>query len=553
MKIVLKDIVKNKQKNAKKQTAEKKPHVCIVCSKVFKTKFKLVRHSYIHLNVKPFVCEICNKGFGRKDHLALHHRVHTGENRLSCHVCAYSFKNKEALERHLLMRCTGKQEENLCPFCEVAFSYKSHLKQHFDEVHREYITCLLCGFTSSNAEAVHRHKKSHSITKPFSCLTCDVHFSDLNLLMIHECCGDSNKDEGCIVLKVVLDDSDFDDEENDLPDYNETVKVLRKFDRRGRKPKNFTASCEQKLEVNPIPSNPLACIDKPDDCRATNIQSKIVAQKTGDLDSTNSCGLSSQLVINELSSSDTSSVSLLKNDFTSTFPSSHFQNVANDNHKLQVLWKPSISSCNSDVSGKHVVCPSCKAVFSNTDELLQHTVSDFCTGAYQCTLSDATCGSHLDRLEQVCIKQQMINVNSQPVCSDLDAFVVNLSDDAGLTYEEINNVLGCSSAKQRLSIRTSLDKTTTCVPVVLSNKSLEDVRTVIDHEHVASSDQESRIVFRKSPHLDLRVNSHSSLSDESSLFCEMCGTAFYSARALNDHLNMHDDADDLSLNIFHDI
>jgi len=53
-----------------------KQHKCHICSKMFRDKYHLNRHSLVHTKEKPYQCEVCQKHFSRKDKLTQHSLLH---------------------------------------------------------------------------------------------------------------------------------------------------------------------------------------------------------------------------------------------------------------------------------------------------------------------------------------------------------------------------------------------------------------------------------------------------------------------------------------------
>ncbi|KXN65361.1 hypothetical protein CONCODRAFT_32857, partial [Conidiobolus coronatus NRRL 28638] len=77
-----------------------------LCSKQFKRKNSLLRHSRVHSGVKPYSCFHCDKSFSRKDILdghkqsKKHERIHSGLRPYSCTICNKNFGRKDVLEGH---------------------------------------------------------------------------------------------------------------------------------------------------------------------------------------------------------------------------------------------------------------------------------------------------------------------------------------------------------------------------------------------------------------------------------------------------------------------
>jgi uncharacterized Zn-finger protein len=60
-------------------SAEKKPHKCVQCSKAFYRIDRLEQHMRVHTGEKPFSCSLCIKSFCRSDSLKKHLIAHTEE------------------------------------------------------------------------------------------------------------------------------------------------------------------------------------------------------------------------------------------------------------------------------------------------------------------------------------------------------------------------------------------------------------------------------------------------------------------------------------------
>nr|CAB3267921.1 zinc finger protein Xfin [Phallusia mammillata] len=254
LKPVSTDPARIKYKTSKvKKDHDSKDFICSVCSKTFKSKFKLVRHAYIHLEVKPFKCDICGRGFARKDHLKVHYRLHTGENRSYCKLCCKGFSTDAGLEKHVETVHNADREDLSCPYCEIEFPNKAQMKKHFDYVHKSTYVCYICGFSSYTVEAITRHERTHLLTIPYYCVNCSLRFEAVNVLLEHKCSHEDSEPYSMVVKVVVDDDVDLNEEELDPEDVVTTMKMLRKFDGRGRKPKNATvqSTTEVKQQFEP--------------------------------------------------------------------------------------------------------------------------------------------------------------------------------------------------------------------------------------------------------------------------------------------------------------
>ena len=217
-----------------KQLKGIKEFSCHICGKLFPTKFKLLRHSYIHMDIKPFRCEQCGRRFTRKDHLQVHYRIHTGEKTCFCMVCGQGFSSTTTLHRHIDRLHSVDRKTVVCAECGIEFAFKAQLKRHYDYAHRTNFICELCGNISSSEVALYRHLKKHVLSEPFVCLMCPYTFNSIEEMKNHECCP-VIEDPCKVVVRVVI--NNLVGCEIDPVDELYAVKLQRKFDNRGRKPK----------------------------------------------------------------------------------------------------------------------------------------------------------------------------------------------------------------------------------------------------------------------------------------------------------------------------
>ncbi|XP_076819471.1 uncharacterized protein LOC143465175 [Clavelina lepadiformis] len=229
-------------------------HTCNICSKTFGNKFKLLRHSYSHMKVKPFQCDVCERRFSRKDHLKVHYRLHTGEKACYCYACGLGFNTTTSLHRHIVRFHSEDRKTIICPMCDMEFAFKAQLKKHFDAVHRSNLICPYCGNISHSDEGLYRHLKKHAITKPYVCIMCAANFVAANDMKYHECFP-AAEDPCKVVVRVTLQEIES-IEEIDPNDQKKASMLVRKFDNRGRKPKNPKPNDNQQdVSINDESSN----------------------------------------------------------------------------------------------------------------------------------------------------------------------------------------------------------------------------------------------------------------------------------------------------------
>ena len=105
-----------------------KPWQCQHCTKQFKRKQALERHTRTHTGEKPYLCKHCKKTFSESSSLTRHMRSHTGEKPYSCEHCEKKFGRNGDLTRHMITH-TGEKPYS-CKYCQKKFSQSSSLKTH---------------------------------------------------------------------------------------------------------------------------------------------------------------------------------------------------------------------------------------------------------------------------------------------------------------------------------------------------------------------------------------------------------------------------------------
>ena len=129
-----------------------RPFRCRLCSKTFKHKYDMYRHTKTHYGIRPHHCTDCKKTFSSRSDLNRHKRTHTGYRPFKCHAlnCNKAFPQKTDLSRH--MRTHTGVKPFVCTKCPTlkAFTQKSDLD---------------------------RHNRLHSGERPFKCTTCKKCYS----------------------------------------------------------------------------------------------------------------------------------------------------------------------------------------------------------------------------------------------------------------------------------------------------------------------------------------------------------------------------------------
>lgn len=149
---------------------------CNVCYKEISTRSTLLRHMETHDNNRQLKheCETCNKRFYTNENLKKHIKRHLGETKFSCDLCPKKFYVLSALGVHY--KSSHKSQPLNCLECSAQFYHPLQLEQH-DRNHREKVyICDICGKKFPKKNRLTKHKKYHSLERPFGCPTCQRRF-----------------------------------------------------------------------------------------------------------------------------------------------------------------------------------------------------------------------------------------------------------------------------------------------------------------------------------------------------------------------------------------
>ncbi|XP_061726488.1 putative zinc finger protein 702 [Cydia pomonella] len=114
--------------NTARKRRKQKEYSCLICKRVFLTKYNLKHHEYVHTGEKPYSCIICKKTFSFLGNLKVHEYTHTGEKRYSCEICKKKFVHASSLNAHSKIH-TNVRAYN-CELCQKKFKTLGALKRH---------------------------------------------------------------------------------------------------------------------------------------------------------------------------------------------------------------------------------------------------------------------------------------------------------------------------------------------------------------------------------------------------------------------------------------
>lgn len=163
------------------------PYSCTICSKAFKTKKYLRRHTRKHTGANPFKCAYCEKLFLYWTTRSVHQiKCHSGEYPFNCSLCDMKFCRKSGLSKHMISHTGLSNNFKKCDqcdyICDNLYTLKLHKTVHSDK--RE-VKCDLCDNTYKTAKALRVHMRKHSGKRDYLCPVCAKTFTTSPILRSH--------------------------------------------------------------------------------------------------------------------------------------------------------------------------------------------------------------------------------------------------------------------------------------------------------------------------------------------------------------------------------
>ncbi|RZF32488.1 hypothetical protein LSTR_LSTR012226, partial [Laodelphax striatellus] len=172
------------QENVQISDDGKRSWICSQCQKQFVSRQGWIVHQRSHSGERPFCCLTCGKAFIESRTLLKHQVTHQAVRPHTCSMCGHGFNQKVALLRH--EKTHNQVQEFGCGFCPKTFLGRCSLQAH-EKLHSgvKPFQCKYCSIAFHTVIALKEHKRVHMMKKPPTCLHCKKAFTNLDTLLEH--------------------------------------------------------------------------------------------------------------------------------------------------------------------------------------------------------------------------------------------------------------------------------------------------------------------------------------------------------------------------------
>ncbi|XP_046571557.1 zinc finger protein 879-like [Haliotis rubra] len=144
---------------------------------------------------KPFKCKLCDAQFIQCWSLSVHvNTVHLDKRPYLCSICGKTFKSNSALQTHSVIHMEARKVSAECNVCQKMVKINAmyiHMKSHEEKK----FLCNFCGKRFSLKHQLSNHEKSHLGLKAHACELCDRRFTLPHQLRAHRKTHSESKKE----------------------------------------------------------------------------------------------------------------------------------------------------------------------------------------------------------------------------------------------------------------------------------------------------------------------------------------------------------------------
>ncbi|XP_017780652.1 PREDICTED: zinc finger protein 569 isoform X2 [Nicrophorus vespilloides] len=197
------DLLKKHQRmHVKEEYNQEDPdyaHICNVCGESFSEALDLLAHAEVHARSSDFRCMICGDLNPDEQSLAAHVQSKHGKSLPpnTCLHCGRTCRDKNALLKHVLEHT--KEKLFPCTKCEKTFYNKARLKRHMLSHRNKVVACDVCGEHFADGRSLMNHRHSHSSVsgRQFPCRECGKTFGSRSSQQIHIRIHTGERPYGC--------------------------------------------------------------------------------------------------------------------------------------------------------------------------------------------------------------------------------------------------------------------------------------------------------------------------------------------------------------------
>ncbi|XP_072947100.1 uncharacterized protein [Epargyreus clarus] len=161
---------------------------CEICGMKIANKYNMSAHLLSHVDVKPYKCAFkgCTKRFKDRSALKKHTIIHYPDKQFPCKVCGKKFTRKHRLVKHEKQHVV-KVKNVECDYCGVCFYNKNYLTVHIRKKHTGKLTlmCDMCDFVTNIKPSLIMHIKKHYRKTAKKCSICMKQYKRADWLKYH--------------------------------------------------------------------------------------------------------------------------------------------------------------------------------------------------------------------------------------------------------------------------------------------------------------------------------------------------------------------------------